>query len=169
MGVMTGTAHIRFKGLMGVLALRCVFRLRMACKTELTVLFQQQFLVLGGMRAMARQAAFSSRDRCVGNGALFSFVGMATEAYRVARAGEKLGVLRIMGIMAGKTHAPLERSVLDSTAGLEPGLVVALIAEVPSTLERTERFSRCGGVMARIAGGRSHGVMGARLEEFGLG
>jgi hypothetical protein len=92
-GIMTGCAHIRVERHMGVLVFLRFFRFCMTGKTEFAGLCQKQFLVLGGMGGMAGQAAFTSRDRGVGNCALFSFVGMAAEADRVAGTGKELGVL----------------------------------------------------------------------------
>ena len=135
----------------------------MAGKTECPVLCHQQFRVLGNMGRMAGQAAFSGCNRRVGDDGLLSLIGMAAETELVAGIGKKLHVFRIMGVVAGKAHAALERRVFDLSAGLEPGLIMALIAELAATLRRAEGFYRVGRVVACITGHRNKGVVGAGL------
>jgi len=163
-GIMTGGAHILVKGHMSVLAFLRFFRLSMAGKTKLTILCQKQFLVLGSMGGMAGQAAFSGGDRGMGDGCLLPLVGMAGETQLVASIGKKLLIFRIMGVVAGKAHAALERRVFDFAAGLEPGLIVALITELSSAQDGIERLIGSCGLVAHVAARRSYRVVGARLK-----
>jgi hypothetical protein len=112
----------------------------------LAALRQEHFLVLCRMGGVAGQASFSAIDRGVGVGGLFSLVGMAGETELVAGIGEKLRVLRIVGVMAGETHAALERRVFDPAASLQSGLIVTLITELSSAQDRIERFIDVAGL-----------------------
>jgi hypothetical protein len=120
------------------------------------------------MGGMAGQAALSAGDRGMGDGRLFSLVGMAAEAQLVACIGEEFRVLRIMGVVAGKAHAALERRVFDRAAGLEPGLIVALITEFSSAERRTKGLVGCRRIMAHITRLRDNRVMCTALEKLGL-
>lgn len=167
-GIMTGGTHLRVERHMGILAFLCVFRLCMAGKTKLAVLCPKHFLVLGGMGGMAGQAAVSGGNCGMGDSGLFALVGMAAETQLVAGIGEKLHVLRIMGVVAGKTHAALERRVHDLAAGLEPGLIMALITKLPSAQDGAERLIGCCGIVAHVAGSGNERIVSACLEELGL-
>ena len=167
-GIMTGCAHICIERRMGVLAFLRFFRLFMAGKTKLPVLCQKHFLVLGGMGGMAGQAALSGGDCGMGDGSLFSLVRMAAETQLVAFIGEEFRVLRIMRVVAGKAHAALERRVFDIAAGLEPGLIVALITELSSAECRTKGLVGRRWIMAHITRLRDYRIMCAGLEKLGL-
>lgn len=120
------------------------------------------------MGGVAGQAAPAARDRAVGDGALFSLVGMAAKTQLVACIGEKLRVLRIVGVMTGETHAALERRMLDLAAGLELGLIVALITELSSTESSAKGFVGRRRVMTHIACLRDNGIMCAGPQKPGL-
>lgn len=120
------------------------------------------------MGGVAGQAAFAARDRAVGEGEFLSLAGMAAETQFVACIGEKLRVLRIVGVMAGEAHTALERSMFDLAAGLQPCLIVALITEFSSAERRTKGLVGRRRIMAHITCLRDNGVMGACPQEFGL-
>lgn len=117
---------------------------------------------------MAGQAALSGGDRRVRDGSLFLLIGMTAETQLVAGIGEELRVLRIVGVVAGKTHAAQERRVFDLAAGLEPGLIVALITECSSAERRTKGLVGRRWIMAHITRLRDNRIMCAVLEKLGL-
>jgi hypothetical protein len=73
-----------------------------------------------------------------------------------------------MRIMTGKAESALEGRMINISACLKAGLVVALITEFSSAQLRIERFGGCSRIVAHITAHRNYRVMGACFEELGL-
>jgi hypothetical protein len=90
---MARITHLLGKRHMGTLALLGFFCLCMAGKTEFSIFCQKHFRVFGGMGGMTRQTALSSGHRCMGEGDLFTLVGMTAKAELVSLISEKFRAL----------------------------------------------------------------------------
>ena len=80
MGVMARGAHPLDEGRMWVLGFRSVLRFLVTGETQAGAFFNEQTVVLGGVRSVAGETAFLARDGRMGETELLPFVRMAAEA-----------------------------------------------------------------------------------------
>ena len=97
---------------------------------------------------MAGKTSPALGHRFVGDPGRHIFVGVADKTERVARLDQQRRVLRGMGGMAGHAFSLSKGLVLDGTAGLQIGGLVAFLAKFGTFLPGCERALRCRRMVA---------------------
>ena len=109
-----------------------------------------------------------ARDRLVGHLYRHVFVLMASKAQLSSLFGKEEGILRSMGIVAGRTLSLLKRCVLQITAAFELFFFVALVTELAAFLCGLERLLGGWRVVAFLAGNLDHPRMHTRFKKVWL-
>ena len=156
------------RGVLNLGLLRCLTGFRVTRLAERPGVGRQQFLVVGRVRTMTRQASLLAGDRRVlesDRGLLFRVAGDTQLA--VLRL-EQLRVLRCVRVVAQQALALLERQVLHLPVPLDVGGVMAVGAQLATLLGDLEGLRRgrrgVAGLALRAHDGRVH----ARLQQLVL-
>ncbi len=100
MGIVAGGTHLLAERHMHILEFLILLDLFVAGEAEVTSLCDEKFIVLGGMRPVAGQAAPPAHNGRVAGGHLCRLLRMAGETQFVSVLEGQLGIFRVMGIMA---------------------------------------------------------------------
>lgn len=169
MRIMARGARPFDEGRMRVFGFRSVLRFLVTGETQTGAFFNEQMVVLGGMRSVAGETALLARDRRMGETDLSPFVRMAAEAKFIPALQQEPRAVRGVGVMTLDAHPLLERRVLDGAACLQVLKRVTLLAETADVfLFQRKGFPRGRSIMAHVAAGGYDRIMRARLHELRL-
>ena len=167
MGVMAAQAIAFGKRRMGVFALAGVLCFCVAGIAQVDRLCGQQPFLLCGVGFVAGQAALTLGNGGMGRGHGHPLFAVAPDAEAVPVLNGKFLVLGSMRIMAGKTVAIFEGTVLKGPPPFQSLGLMALAAQCTPLLQRSERVLRTGRIVAPVTHGRGNRVVYTRLEKFG--
>lgn len=129
-----GKRHV---GGFGFLNLAC---LRMTAEAQLSLFRDEDMLILGSVRSMAREATLSALNGVMGDRDFCRFLAVAISTELIAPLNKEGLVLRGMGMMTGEAHPALKGLMLNSAAGLQVRFVMARVAEFTPLFSRIKRL-----------------------------
>ena len=157
--------------LVGIMQLRQLlplpFRLFMTRETQLSIHGVEKALMGPGVGCMAGKATVLTVDGIVFDPHIGARVLMAGKTQLVARLQEEGGMLGGVWVVTVHAGAVLERFVLDGAAHQVFG-VMAVDTELGIFRRGFEGVAVGWSVVACLAVGPDHGIVGARLEKGGL-
>lgn len=167
-GVVTGGACRILERLMDGFRRQSRLHVRMASKTEFSLLPDEEPFLDGGVGRMAGETSSLSRQSGMRFTELPALLFVTDQADAVSITNEKGRVLRGVGVMAGETLTGLERLMLVSSPLLQARRIMALVAEITLLFRRLKGFRRRGRFVAVSATRFRDGIVGAGFQQFSL-
>jgi hypothetical protein len=108
----------------------------MTGEAQLSILRDEDMLILGSMGSMAGETPLSALNGAMGDRDLCRFFAMAIRTELIALLSKEGLVLRGMGMMTGKAHSALKWLMLNIATGLQVRCVMARVAEFTPLFSR---------------------------------
>jgi hypothetical protein len=169
MGIVTIVARLLLIGIVHIyelLALR--FGILVALETQLSVDSVQKVLIRRRVRLVAGEAAVFTFDGLMFRLHARARILVTLEAEIVSRPHEQRGLFRRMWIVTGQAVSILEGLMLHKGAARQILRIMTFGAKLPAFRDCFEGIFIIRIVMARLAFGADHRIVGARLQKLGL-